>query len=256
MRYRVLGCFGGEMPRFHLSSFLLDDTLLIDAGSVTSTLEIPAQAHIESILLTHSHLDHVRGLAHLADNMFGRRDRPILVYSVEPILEALKGSLLNNVLWPDFTVIPSSQMPILDFRALPEGKATSVHHFRVTPIRLSHAVISVGYLLEGEFGAMLHLGDTGATEAVWRVVSGMPNLRAVTIGTTFPNRLQHLADLSGHLTPRGLKAELAKMRAKTSVYVYHMKPQYAPEIVKELEELVPDAQVLEQGKEYRFAPIP
>ena len=100
MRYRVLGCFGGEMPRFHLSSFLLDDTLLIDAGSVTSTLEIPAQAHIESILLTHSHLDHVRGLAHLADNMFGRRDRPILVYSVEPILEALKGSLLNNVLWP------------------------------------------------------------------------------------------------------------------------------------------------------------
>lgn len=255
MRYQVLGCFGGEAPRFHLSSFLLDDTLLIDAGSVTSTLEIPAQARIESILLTHTHLDHVRGLCHLADNMFGRRHRPTLVYSIEPILEALKGSLLNNVLWPDFTEIPDSKMPILDFRPLPEGKQTVLGKFRVTPVRLSHAVISVGYILEGEFGALLHLGDTGPTEAVWHAIKEVPNLRAITIGTTFPNRLQHLADLSGHLTPQGLKTELTKVPLTATVYVYHMKPQYAPEIIKELEELLPECQVLEQGKEYRFAPI-
>ena len=255
MRYRVLGCFGGEAPRFHLSSFLLDDTLLIDAGSVTSILEIPAQARIESILLTHSHLDHVRGLCHLADNMFGRRDRPILVYSIEPILESLKHSVLNNVLWPDFTEIPDSNLPILDFRALPEGKPSVLGTFHVTPVRLSHAVVSVGYLLEGEFGAFLHLGDTGPTEAVWHAVKEVPHLKAVTIGVTFPNRLQHLADLSGHLTPQGLKAELVKLSDKVSVYVYHMKPQYAPEIIKELEELVPECQILEQGKEYRFAPV-
>lgn len=255
MRYRVLGCFGGEAPRFHLSSFLLDDTVLIDAGSVTAVLEIPAQARIETVLLTHSHLDHVRGLCHLADNMFGRRDRPIFVYSIEPILESLKNSLLNNVLWPDFTEIPNSKVPILDFRSLPEGKATPLGHLRITPIRLSHAVISVGYLVEGEFGALLHLGDTGPTEAVWGAVKDVPQLRAVTIGATFPNRLQNLADLSGHLTPQGLKAELAKIPPEAGVYVYHMKPQYAPEIIKELEELVPECQILEQGKEYRFAPV-
>ncbi|MCH7895530.1 MAG: 3',5'-cyclic-nucleotide phosphodiesterase [candidate division NC10 bacterium] len=256
MRYRVLGCFGGEAPRFHLSSFLLDDTLLIDAGSVTAILEIPEQLQIEAVLLTHSHLDHVRGLAHLADNVFGRRDRPILVYSIEPILEGLKSFLLNNVLWPDFTEIPNSDMPILDFRALPEGKATALCNLRVTPFRLSHAVISVGYLLEGDFGSLLHLGDTGPTDAVWRALRDVPNLRAVTIGTTFPNRLQHLADLSGHLTPQGLKLELAKNPVKTTVYVYHMKPHYASEIVKELERLVPECQILEQGKEYLFAPLP
>jgi ribonuclease BN (tRNA processing enzyme) len=256
MRYRVLGCFGGEAPRFYLSSFLLDDSLLIDAGSVTGVLEIPAQARIEAVLLTHSHLDHVRGLAHLADNVFGRRDRPILVYSIEPVLEALKGSLLNNVLWPDFTEIPNSRMPILDFRALPEGVATRLGDLRVTPFRLSHSVISVGYLLEGDFGALLHLGDTGPTETVWRAMRDVPNLRAVMIGTTFPNRLQPLADLSGHLTPQGLRAELRKAHVKADIYTYHMKPQYAAEIVEELRKLVPECHILEQGKEYRFAPTP
>jgi ribonuclease BN (tRNA processing enzyme) len=255
MRYRVLGCFGGEAPRYHLSSFLVDDTLLIDAGSVTGVLEIPAQTRIEAVLLTHTHLDHVRGLAHLADNVFGRRERPILVYSIEPVLDGLKGSLLNNVLWPDFTEIPSSRKPILDFRALPEGKSTSLGSFRVTPIRLSHAVISIGYLLEGDFGALLHLGDTGPTDAVWKAVRHVPNMRAVMIGTTFPNRLQQLADVSGHLTPQGLKAELAKAGLKTTIYAYHMKPQYAAEIVEELKQFVPECEILEQGKEYRFAPV-
>ena len=255
MRYRVLGCFGGEAPRHHLSSFLLDETLLIDAGSVTGVLEIPEQAQIEAVLLTHTHLDHVRGLAHLADNVFGRRDRPIIVHSIEPVLEALKGSLLNNVLWPNFTEIPSSRMPVLDFRPLPEGRPTPLCHFRVTAIRLSHSVISVGYFVEGDFGALLHLGDTGPTEAVWKAVRDVPNLRAVMIGTTFPNRLQRLADLSGHLTPQALKAELAKARVKATVYAYHLKPQYAAEIIDELKKDVPECQILEQGKEYRFAPV-
>lgn len=256
MRYRVLGCFGGETPGYHLSSFLLDETLLVDAGSVSAVLEISAQSRIETVLLTHSHLDHVRGLCHLADNVFGRRERPISVYSIEPVLEALKTSLLNNVLWPDFTEIPSSRMPILDFRAIPEGTATSLGHLRITPIRLSHTVISIGYLLEGDFGALLHLGDTGPTETVWRMVKGMRNLRAVMVGTSFPNRLQHLADLSGHLTPQGLKGELAKGDVKASVYVYHMKPPYIQEISEELKHHVPECHILEQGKEYSFPPIP
>jgi len=256
MRYRVLGCFGGEAPGYHLSSFLLDDTVLIDAGSVSGVLEIPAQSRIEAVLLTHSHLDHVRGLCHLADNVFGRRDRPISVYSIEPVLEALKTSLLNNVLWPDFTEIPNSRMPILEFRAMAEGTSTLLGQFRVTPIRLSHTVISIGYLIEGDFGAFLHLGDTGPSEQVWRLVKGMSNLRAVVIGTSFPNRLQQLADLSGHLTPQGLKAELAKGEVKASVYIYHMKPHYVSEITQELKQLVPACHILEQGKEYLFPPLP
>ena len=256
MRYRVLGCYGGEAPGYHLSSFLLDDTLLIDAGSVTATLEIPAQLKLETVLITHSHLDHVRGLAHLADNMFGRREQPLHVYSIEPVLESLKVYLLNNVLWPNFTEIPTSNMPILDFRPLPERKATTLGHFQVTPVRLSHSVVSVGYIVEGNSGVLLHLGDTGPTEDIWRIVKEIPNLRAVVIGTTFPNHLQHLADLSGHLTPQGLKAELAKADMKAEIYVYHLKPQYAGQIAQELNQAVPQCHILEQGREYDFSRLP
>ncbi len=252
MRYRVLGCYGGEAPGYHLSSFLIDDTLLIDAGSVTSTLEVPAQSRIDIVLLTHSHLDHVRGLAHLADNMFGRRTRPIGVYSVESVLEGLKVSLLNNVLWPDFTEIPNVHTPTLDFRALPEGKPARLGSWRVTPIRLSHTVVSVGYLIEGESGAILHLGDTGPTEEVWSFAKRVQNLKAVMIEACFPTRLQSLADISGHLTPRTLKTELAKAPPGAQVYVYHLKPQYEQEVIHELKELVPECRLLEQGREYRF----
>lgn len=255
MRYRVLGCYGGEVPGCHLSSFLLDDTLLIDAGSVTAILEIPAQLKLEAVLITHSHLDHVRGLAHLADNMFGGRDEPLKVYSIAPVLDSLKEFLLNNILWPNFTEIPTSHLPILDFRPLPERKTTTFGHLRITPIRLSHAVISVGYLVEGDFGVLLHLGDTGPTEEIWRVVKDTPNLRAIVIGTTFPNRLQHLADLSGHLTPQGLKAELAKADVEAEIYVYHLKPQYANQIIEELGQTVPQCHMLEQGREYEFSPL-
>lgn len=252
MRYRVLGCYGGEAPGYHLSSFLLDDTLLIDAGSVTSTLEIPAQARIDIVLLTHSHLDHVRGLAHLADNVFGRRAEPIGVYSVESVLEGLKVSLLNNVLWPDFTEIPNTHTPTLDFRSLSEGKPTRLGPWRVTPIPLSHTVVSVGYLIEGESAAILHLGDTGPTEEVWSFAKKVHPLKAVIIETSLPNRLQDLANISGHLTPRTLKTELAKASLRAQVYVYHLKPQYEQEVIEELKESVPECRLLEQGREYRF----
>lgn len=252
MRYRVLGCYGGEAPGYHLSSFLVDETLLIDAGSVTSTLGIPAQSRIDVVLLTHSHLDHVRGLAHLADNMFGRRTQPIGVYSLESVLEGLKISLLNNVLWPDFTEIPNAHTPTLDFRALPEGQPTRLGSWRVTPIRLSHTVVSVGYLIEGASGAILHLGDTGPTEEVWSFAKRVQSLKAVMIEVSFPSRLQALADISGHLTPRTLKGELAKAHLTAQVYVHHVKPQYEHEVVQELKALVPECRLLEQGREYRF----
>jgi cAMP phosphodiesterase len=184
--------------------------------------------------------------------MFGRRVEPIGVYSVESVLEGLKVSLLNNILWPDFTEIPDTHTPTLDFRSLPEGKATRLGPWRVTPVRLSHTVVSVGYLIEEESGAILHLGDTGPSEEIWSFAKKVQNLKAVMIETSFPNRLQDLANISGHLTPRTLKTELAKTELRAQVYVHHLKPQYEQEVIRELKELVPECQLLEQGREYRF----
>jgi len=45
---RVIGCHGGETPRHRTSAFVLDGRIAIDAGSLTSGMELPAQCALEA----------------------------------------------------------------------------------------------------------------------------------------------------------------------------------------------------------------
>jgi len=248
MKYRVLGSSGGEAPGFGLSSFLLDDCLLIDTGCVAVALDIGQQAKIDHILLTHSHLDHTGGLPFLADNIFGVRTGPVQVHGIAATLDGVQRNLLNGVLWPDFSRLPSKAFPTLLYREIPEGEPFEAAGYAITAVRVSHAVECVAYLLQGRRGALLHVGDTGPTEAVWRLARAVPRLRAVCIETTFPNRLQEVAELSGHLTPRRLRIELDKLDRDVPVYVFHLKPKFRAEIVAEIKALGRrDLRVVEDG---------
>jgi ribonuclease BN (tRNA processing enzyme) len=60
MKLRVLGSAGAELPNFRPPAFLLDDQLLLDAGTIGSVLSEEEQWNIHTILVTHSHLDHIR----------------------------------------------------------------------------------------------------------------------------------------------------------------------------------------------------
>jgi ribonuclease BN (tRNA processing enzyme) len=253
MKYRVLGCSGGEAPGYRLSSFLLDDRLLIDTGAAPAALRIRRQAAIDHILLTHSHLDHTGGLPLLADNVVGLRSTPIQVYGIAPTLEAVRRHLLNDVLWPDFSRIPSSASPTVVYRDIQENGPFEVAGFRITASRVNHVVECVAFLIQGRQESLLHLGDTGPTEAVWRLVREVPRLRAVCIETTFPNRLQQIADRSGHLTPQSLEKELRKLDRDVPIYVYHRKPNFEREILAELKQLrLRSLRILRDGVTYRF----
>ena len=237
----------------HFPSFLLNERLLVDAGAATARLSLGEQLGIETVLLTHIHLDHVKDLAFLADNIFGLRPVALQVCSIEAVLKQLREHLFNDVLWPDFTRIPSAEAPTLKFRALPEGQPTGLGAWRVTPVRLNHLVDCTAFFIEHDGRTLLHVGDTGPTQAVWERARAVPELRAVIVEATFPNRLQDLADISGHLTPASLEAELQKLDRPIPLFVYHLKPQFAEEIAEELRAL-PDLSpvVLEAGKTYWF----
>jgi ribonuclease BN (tRNA processing enzyme) len=253
MNYRVLGCSGGVAPGFRLSSFLLDDRLLIDTGSVTVAMEVSDQAKIDHILLTHSHLDHTGGLPLLADNIFGMRATPVQVHGIVPTLEGVRRNLLNDVLWPDFTRIPSSAFPTLLYHEILEDAPFEVAGYTVTAIRVNHVVECVAYFIESRGGTLLHVGDTGPTEAVWKHARRVPRLLVVCVETTFPNRLQEIADASGHLTPQGLDRELEKLDRDVPVYVYHLKPSFRQEILAELKRLRrPALHLLEESTLHRF----
>ena len=114
MRLRVLGCSGGIGGR-HLrtTSMLLDQDILIDAGTGVGDLTLAELTPIDHVFLTHSHLDHVASIPFMVDTVGQMRDKPVTVYAIPATLEILKNHLFNWSIWPDFTQIPSAEAPFL-----------------------------------------------------------------------------------------------------------------------------------------------
>src|SRR5690349_21506761 len=99
MKIRVLGAYGAEGLGQRPTSFLLNDRILIDAGTVGGALTTPEQLSIEHALVTHSHLDHVAGLAFLTETLAfsgaGKRG-PLSIASLEPVVHGLRAGVFNN----------------------------------------------------------------------------------------------------------------------------------------------------------------
>ena len=91
MQIRVLGCHGSQTPGCNTTSFLLNGNTLVDAGTITSLLTIEEQLKINHVLITHAHLDHVRDIMFLADNIcYLQKERPLLLSLPRPLLIHLK----------------------------------------------------------------------------------------------------------------------------------------------------------------------
>ena len=252
MQFRVLGCSGGQVPGRHLSSYLVNGSLLIDAGSATAVLSLKGQQKIRNILITHAHLDHVMSLATMADNLFGMCEATINVWGMQEVIASLHASFFNDTLWPDFTRITGDgqSWPVLSFHNFPEEEPMPIGNLTVTAVRVNHIVPSAAFFIENDKETLLHVGDTGPTEKVWSFARRKKNLRAVVVEASFPNRMQNAADISRHLTPQTLAAELEKLgRTSVPILVTHLKPLFRKEIVAELKKLKnPRIKILKQGE--------
>ncbi len=252
MKIKVLGVFGSEGQGQRPSAFLVNDRVLVDAGSVPGALTIEEQREIEYALLSHAHLDHIAGLAFLTDTLaITAATRPVIATSIAPVLQDLKTHAFNDRLWPDFTAIPTAERPILRYRTLDEDVESRVGDLWATPIRVDHTVTAVGFVIhDGETG-FVYSGDTGPTDHIWRVAREHKGLKAVIVETAFPSRLDGLARASKHLTPAMLGREMKKMPSDLPVWVYHIKPHFFEETAEELQKLdSARIHILEQGKTY------
>jgi len=228
MKFQVIGCSGGQIPGHNLSSYLLDSTLLIDAGSVTSVLDVEGQKKIRNILITHVHVDHIMGLATMADNLFGNGKTTINVWGTSEVIASLKSSFFNDT-------SDTQPWPVVAFHSMTEEKPSPIGESIVTMVRVNHVVPSTAFFIENNKKTLLHVGDTGPTERVWVVAKRKGNLSGVVLEASFPNRLQELADLSRHLTPQTLAKEVEKLgMPSVPILVTHLKPQYREEIIKDL----------------------
>lgn len=251
MKLQVLGCHGGELPTCRTTCFLVDDVLALDAGALTGTLTLERLCKVDHILVGHSHFDHVKDLPLLADLVIGRRERPVTIYASRACARALRENMFNDALWPDFTRIPSRRAPVLQIKTFKAGSTFQVGPYTVRSIPVSHPVESCGFVVSDGETTLAMSGDTGPTERLWKVLNKTEKLKALLLETSFPNAMQALADVSGHLTPRTLATELTKFRRNgTEVLLYHLKPAFVAELKRELAPL--PVEVLELGDTFEF----
>ncbi|MBC7940295.1 MAG: MBL fold metallo-hydrolase, partial [Chitinophagaceae bacterium] len=94
MQIRVLGCSGSIAAGSRTTSFLLDERILIDAGTGVGDLTLDEMSAVDHIFVTHSHLDHVLAIGLLADSVTRRRAAlrrpPVQVHALPATLAALR----------------------------------------------------------------------------------------------------------------------------------------------------------------------
>ena len=228
MIIQVLGCSGAIAQGCRTTSFLLDGTVLIDAGTGVGDLSLDELARIDHILVSHSHLDHVLAIGLLADSVLRRRTAaqrpPIVVHALPETLAALRTHIFNGVIWPDFSRLPSVDSPVLAFRPFAVGEMLPIPGHCIEVLSAVHTVPAVGFGVDGgKAGWWIYTGDTGPNPALWQRLSSIPVAQLV-IETAFSDEERNLAQISQHLHPAQLQHELAKLPGSVDVHITHVKP--------------------------------
>lgn len=235
MKLRILGCSGGIGSGSHTTSMLLDDDVLIDAGTGVGILDFDKLMLIDHIFITHSHLDHVASIPFLVDTVGCVRDKPITIYAIQPTLDVLKQHLFNWSIWPDFTRIPNSIAPYMRYESICIGKTVDLLGRKITPLPANHTIPAVGFQLDSGESSLIYTGDTTTNDELWEILNQIENFRYLIIETAFCNQKKDIAIRSKHLCPSMLAEELGKLKKPVEIYITHLKQGEAELTMREIE---------------------
>ena len=238
MKVRVLGCSGAIARECRTTSFLIDDDLLVDAGTGVGDLTLEEMLGVDHVLLTHAHLDHVAALPLMLDATAARRRGPVQVHALAGTIAALKAHVFNDVIWPDFTRLPTAQNPFIRFHEVQVGQLLAIGGKRIEVLPAVHTVPAVGYAVTAQQACWVFSGDTGPNPAFWQRVKQLP-VSMLVIETAFSRRESQLAETSLHLSPDVLAQELDRIAAdrRYPIYITHTKPAETELIMSEIGQL-------------------
>ena len=226
MKIRVLGCGGSiGIPGEGTTSFLLDDDILIDAGTGVCNLSMAELEKIEHVFITHTHLDHICALPFLVDTVGVFRPRPLTVYASAASIQAFKAHIFNNFIWPDFTRIPAPDKGVMRYQEIHAEQAVTVDGRTVLPIEVDHTVHAYGFVADAGGKRWAFSGDTHRTDRFYEIVNALGNVSRLFIEAAFPDKEAWIADLSKHLCPSLLFSELEKLDPLCEVWISHLKPR-------------------------------
>lgn len=239
MQVRVLGCSGGIGAERHTTSFLLDDWLLLDAGTGAARLTLEEMRPLQHVLLTHSHMDHIAALPLLLDTVFGTREAPLRVHAATATQHILREHIFNWDVWPDFSKLPDERRPVMQFVDRDTHAPFELGGLRITGVEVNHVVPCCAYIIETGRGIFCFSGDTTTTDALWDVLNRLPRLDLLFVECAFPDREARLASVAKHYCPSSLAEDLQKLQHDPVIGVSHFKPGGEAETFAQLRELLP-----------------
>jgi len=221
------------------TAFQLNETTLIDAGSVTEAID-ESCASITEIWLTHSHLDHIVDIAFMLDDYFELRKESLTIVALPKTIKALQENFLNDTIWPDFSKIPlfNSNEMVVKYREISENRVYRLSSNETIEAFLTdHTIDSCGYIYTYKDKSIVIATDTYSLENIVHLLQKRETLKDLILECSFPNSMQNIAEVSKHLTPELLFRQLDNCtRDDFRLHINHIKPSYREKIMQEIEE--------------------
>ena len=145
--------------------------------------------------------------------------------------------VLNDVIWPDFSRLPTPELPLIQFHPLQVG------HTRVSwagaSSRCRRATRCRRWACAAPSGDRrpwwVFSGDTSGHPEFWQRLNQL-RVHSLVIETAFANRERELAQMAQHLSPETLAEELDRIdrRHRFPIYITHTKPADTETIMREI----------------------
>jgi len=234
----VLGCSGGIGQGLKTTTFLVDDSLLLDAGTGLELLTMERMLKIRDVIITHAHIDHIIGLPLMLATIFDQHKEPLNIYALPEVIDALKQHIFNWTIWPDYTCLPE-ESPIIRLHKIKKGDKLSLQDKNIEVLPAQHPTPTVGYLISDANASFAFTGDSGINDELWPILNDRkPDL--LIIDVSFTDEIDELARLSGHLTPSHLQGQLAQLNHNCKIMITHLKPGFEDTIMQQCHQRLAD----------------
>lgn len=241
MKVEVLGCSGGIGHGLKTTTFLVDNGLLLDAGTGVELLKMEQMLSIEDVLITHAHIDHIIGLPLMLATIYDQHQHSINVHALPEVIEALEQHIFNWTIWPDYTSLPE-QKPIVNLHKVNVGDQLQIQGKSIEVLPAAHPTPTVGYSIKQEGASFAFSGDTGINDQLWPILNKQkPD--TLIIDVSFTDEVDELARLSGHLTPSHLADQLQNFNHPARILITHLKPGFEDTIMQQCRQILPNWQI-------------
>lgn len=245
MKIKILGCSGGIGASRRTTSLLLQDEILIDSGTGVGDLDLVQMRKIRNVFITHTHMDHIAALPLMIDTIFEvlAQGAPLIVHGSKDTVKALREHVFNNVIWPDFSKIPTPEKPVMKFQIMEPYDLVNIGECAFEMIPVNHVVPTVAYRVESPKGSFAFCTDTKTCDSLWDDLNQRSSLDMLIIECAFPNRELELCNLAYHYCPSLLAEDLAKLKHQPNIYITHLKPGSEDETMQECRKIITDREI-------------